>query len=191
MNHIRTQTAEYSRQHPEMPISYAGGYALSTEFEDCDSRELFRHADQNMYIDKNRAKMEEAAAERKISLEALDVVKKKGYHFSNCIYCNARQDQYWILRAVSGFFLAEDGSYTGAAEHIVQGITDEEKRKEMRRMLDLTHLKECYQKGEESVEILCEYREGSEGEALCRGKSHHSVLRRGRGRRTAPFSDGL
>ena len=170
MNHIRTQTAEYSRQHPEMPISYAGGYALSTEFEDCDIRELFRHADQNMYIDKNRAKMEEAAAERKISLEALDVVKKKGYHFSNCIYCNARQDQYRILRAVSGFFLAEDGSYTGAAEHIVQGITDEEKRKEMRRMLDLTHLKECYQKGEESVEILCEYREGSEGEALCRGK---------------------
>ena len=81
-----------------------------------------------MYIDKNRAKMEEAAAERKISLEALDVVKKKGYHFSNCIYCNARQDQYRILRAVSGFFLAEDGSYTGAAEHIVQGITDEEKR---------------------------------------------------------------
>lgn len=170
MNHIRTQTAEYSRQHPEMPISYAGGYALSTEFEDCDIRELFRHADQNMYIDKNRAKMEEAAAERKISLEALDVVKKKGYHFSNCIYCNARQDQYRILRAVSGFFLAEDGSYTGAAEHIVQGITDEEKRKEMRRMLDLTHLKECYEKGEESVEILCEYREGSEGEALCRGK---------------------
>lgn len=170
MNHIRTQTAEYSRQHPEMPISYAGGYALSTEFEDCDIRELFRHADQNMYIDKNRAKMEEAAAERKISLEALDVVKKKGYHFSNCIYCNARQDQYRILRAVSGFFLAEDGSYTGAAEHIVQGITDEEKRKEMRRMLDLTHLKECYQKGEESVEILYEYREGSEGEALCRGK---------------------
>lgn len=43
-----------------MPISYAGGYALSTEFEDCDIRELFRHADQNMYIDKNRAKMEEA-----------------------------------------------------------------------------------------------------------------------------------
>lgn len=170
MNHIRTQTAEYSRQHPELPISYAGGYALSTEFEDCDIRELFRHADQNMYIDKNRAKMEEAAAERKISLEALDVVKKKGYHFSNCIYCNARQDQYRILRAVSGFFLAGDGSYTGAAEHIVQVITDEEKRKEMRRMLDLTHLKECYQKGEESVEILCEYREGSGGGALCRGK---------------------
>ena len=113
--------------------------------------------------------MEEAAAERKISLEALDVVKKKGYHFPTVF--TAMQD-----RTSTGFcapfrvFLAEDGSYTGAAEHIVQGITDEEKRKEMRRMLDLTHLKECYQKGEESVEILCEYREGSEGEALCRGK---------------------
>ena len=123
MNHIRTQTAEYSRQHPEMPISYAGGYALSTEFEDCDIRELFRHADQNMYIDKNRAKMEEAAAERKISLEALDVVKKKGYHFSNCIYCNARQDQYRILRAVSGFFLAEEyAMYMQEFRHAVLAI---------------------------------------------------------------------
>lgn len=145
MNHIRTQTAEYSRQHPEMPISYAGGYALSTEFEDCDIRELFRHADQNMYIDKNRAKMEESAAERKISLEALDVVKKKGYHFSNCIYCNARQDQYRILRAVSGFFLAEDGSYTGAAEdgglhHFLMGFerfrSDEEAARNEKEQLD-------------------------------------------------------
>ena len=32
MNHIRTQTAEYSRQHPEMPISYAAGYAISLDF---------------------------------------------------------------------------------------------------------------------------------------------------------------
>ena len=37
-------------------------------------------------------------------------------------------------------------------------------------MLDLTHLKECYQKGEESVEILYEYQEGSEGEALWTGE---------------------
>ena len=58
-------------------------------------------------------------------------------------------------------------------------------------MLDLTHLKECYQKGEESVEILYEYQEGSEGGSALPGKSHHSVLRRGRGWRTAPFSDGL
>lgn len=136
MNHIRTQMAEYSRQHPEMPISYAGGYALSTEFEDCDIRELFRHADQNMYIDKNRAKMEEAAAERKIRLEALDVVKKKGYHFSNCIYCNARQDQYRILRAVSGFFLAEDGGL----HHFLMGFerfrSDEEAARNEKEQLD-------------------------------------------------------
>ncbi len=105
MNHIRTQTAEYSRQHPEMPISYAGGYALSTEFEDCDIRGTVPPCGpEHVYRQKPREDGE-AAAERKISLEALDVVKKKGYHFSNCIYCNARQDQYRILRAVSGFFL--------------------------------------------------------------------------------------
>ena len=39
-----------------MPISYAVGYALSQDFEQATMRELFRYADKNMYIDKNRAK---------------------------------------------------------------------------------------------------------------------------------------
>ena len=40
-----------------MPISYAVGYALSQDFEQATMRELFRYADKNMYIDKNRAKI--------------------------------------------------------------------------------------------------------------------------------------
>ncbi len=47
-----------------MPISYAVGYAMSQDFEAPTMRELFRYADKNMYIDKNRAKMEEAAEEK-------------------------------------------------------------------------------------------------------------------------------
>ena len=47
-----------------MPISYAAGYATSEDFEKSTLRELFRYADKNMYIDKNRAKLEEAAKEK-------------------------------------------------------------------------------------------------------------------------------
>lgn len=57
---IRTCCREYSLLHPEMPISYAAGYALSADFPGASMRELFRHADKNMYIDKNQAKIQEA-----------------------------------------------------------------------------------------------------------------------------------
>ena len=61
LSQVRSQTAEYSADHPEMPISYAAGYAISSDFESCSMRDLFRQADKNMYVDKNRAKMLEAA----------------------------------------------------------------------------------------------------------------------------------
>ena len=190
MNHIRTQTAEYSRQHPEMPISYAGGYALSTEFEDCDIGTVPPCGPEHVYRQKPR---EDGRSRRRAEDQpgSAGRRKEKGIPFF----------QLYLLQCKTGpvpdsarrfglFSLPRTAAIPVRPSILMQGITDEEKRKEMRRMLDLTHLKECYQKGEESVEILCEYREAAKGSALP-GKSHHSVLRRGRGRRTAPFSDGL
>ena len=52
LHSIRAQAAEYSRQHPEMPLSYAAGCAIASDFEGSTLRELFRHADKNMYVDK-------------------------------------------------------------------------------------------------------------------------------------------
>lgn len=45
-----------------MPISYAVGYALSSDYDEPPTmRELFSQADKNMYIDKNRIKTAEPA----------------------------------------------------------------------------------------------------------------------------------
>ena len=51
---IREQTERYSKNHPDMPLSYAVGYALSTDFPGSNMKDLFRYADKNMYVDKNR-----------------------------------------------------------------------------------------------------------------------------------------
>ena len=101
LQNIRNQAAEYSRQHPEMPISYAAGYALSSDFEGSTMRELFRLADKNMYIDKNRAKMEEAAEKQRMNIRLLEEITEKGFQFTDCIYCDALLDQYYVLRASS------------------------------------------------------------------------------------------
>lgn len=139
---IRTQNAEYSEQHPEMPISYAVGYALSTDFEGSNLRELFRLADKNMYVDKNRAKMEEAAEVQRQNYALLDDIKARSCQFTDCVYCDALLDEYRVLRASTGFFLAEDGSYSGAVEQVVQELSNDENRKELWKSLQLPYLGE-------------------------------------------------
>ena len=42
---IREQTERYSKNHPDMPLSYAVGYALSTDFPGNNMKDLFRYAD--------------------------------------------------------------------------------------------------------------------------------------------------
>ena len=135
LHSIRAQTAEYSRQHPEMPLSYAAGCALASDFEGSTLRELFRHADKNMYVDKNRAKREEAEAQKQQDQHILHHIDARGYTFSDCLYCDALLDQYRALRTSSGFFLADDGSYSGAVEQIVDEYGTSATRRQLREAL--------------------------------------------------------
>ena len=157
---IRKQTETYSKEHPEMPISYAVGYAMSQDFEQATMRELFRYADKNMYIDKNRAKMEEAAEEKRINQSLLAKVKDMGYHFSDCLYCDAFMDKYRTLRASSEFFLAENGSYSGAVEQIVRKLATDATRKTIWTQLQIDYLKKHLTNENFVHEISYQYREG-------------------------------
>ena len=139
---IREQTERYSKNHPDMLLSYAVGYALSTEFPGSNMKDLFRYADKNMYVDKNRAKMKEAADKRRLRSRLLQSVKEKGFHFTDCLYCDAIVDQYVVLRASSEFFLADDGSYSGAVEQIIQELAEEENRRELWEKLQLSEIRE-------------------------------------------------
>ena len=150
-----------------MPISYAAGYALSSDFEGSTMRELFRLADKNMYIDKNRAKMEEAAEKQKMNIRLLEEITAKGYQFTDCIYCDALLDQYYVLRASSRFFLAEDGSYSGAVEQIVQEMGTDENRKSMRKKLQISYLAEQIKDKGEKLELPYQYRKE---DSICRGR---------------------
>lgn len=160
LQNIRDHAAEYSRKNPEMPISYAAGYALSSDFDGCTMRELFRFADKNMYIDKNRAKMEEAAAKQKMNIQILENISAQGYEFSSCMYCDALLDQYYVLRSGSKFFLADDGSYSGAVEQIIQELSTEENRKDLRLQLQIEYLSEHLTKDSGKFELPYQYQYG-------------------------------
>ena len=108
--HVRKQLAEESRQHPDMPLSYAVGFALASDNPDSNMRDLFDFADKNMYINKNHVKREEAAAEKRLDFQLLKQVNRLHRSFSDCLYCDARLDTYRTIRACENFFLASDAA---------------------------------------------------------------------------------
>lgn len=149
LENIKKECAKCS----EIPLSYAAGFAYSNDFSEFTMRELFCQADKNMYIDKNQAKIKEATEKRELILGVVQQLKDKGYNFSDCIYCDAKTDAYFTLRASYSFFLAEDGSYLGAVEQILNELFEENQKKEYRHVLQLDHLNECLTKENPVLEI--------------------------------------
>lgn len=105
-------------------------------------------------------KMEEAAAKQKMNIQILENINAQGYAFSSCMCCDALLDQYYVLRAGSKFFLADDGSYSGAVEQIIQELSTEENRKNLRRQLQIEYLSEHLTKDSGKFELPYQYQYG-------------------------------
>ena len=150
---IRDRVDTYNAANPDFPVSYAVGISVSDENENCTMRDLYILADKNMYINKNHVKREEALAEKKLDRRLLKSMKKYGSNFSDCLYCDARQDAYRVIRASEAFFLAADGSYSGAVEQIAEERVAQEDRKAVRSKLQLTALREALSEKNRVVEL--------------------------------------
>ena len=137
---VRSDMAEESKQCPDTPLSYAVGFALAADFPDSTMRDLFNYADKNMYINKNHVKREEAAAEKHLDYQLLKLLNQHGNNFSDCLYCDARMDTYRTIRASENFFLATDGSYSGAVEQIVVEQVEESSRADIHKNLQISFL---------------------------------------------------
>ena len=111
--------------------------------------------------------MEEAAEKQRMNIRLLEEITEKGFQFTDCIYCDALLDQYYVLRASSRFFLAEDGSYSGAVEQIVQELGTDENRKSMRKKLQISYLAEQIKDKGEKLELPYQYRKE---DSICRGR---------------------
>lgn len=149
LENIKKECAKCS----EIPLSYAAGFAYSNDFSKLTMRELFCQADKNMYIDKNQAKIKEANHKRNLILNVIQQLKEKGFNFSDCIYCDAKADAYFTLRAGYSFFLAEDGNYSGAIEQILNELFNEDKRKDYQNVLNVDSLNKHVTKDNPIFEI--------------------------------------
>lgn len=153
LSHIKLQCESYSMQHPQMALSYAAGFAYSNDFRSFNMRELFCQADKQMYVDKNQAKLLEMKQKRKLISNTISYLKSNHFHFTDCIYCNAQKDTYFILRASSTFFLAEDGSYSGAVEQIVTQLCEKEIQAKIRNELQVNSLQHIISKENLCIDI--------------------------------------
>ncbi|WP_270362715.1 ATP-binding protein [Eubacterium ramulus] len=124
LKRIEEHVAVYSATRAEMPISYAVGYALSTDWEGSTMRMLFDRADRNMYIHKNHMKLEESRAEKQMDRQLLRKLRFPGHKFSECMYCDAKRDMYRMIRKSEDFILASEGNYSGAVEQLTLELAE-------------------------------------------------------------------
>ncbi len=184
LSEVRRQMAEESKAHPATPLSYAVGYALAADHPGSVMRDLFIQADKNMYINKNHVKREEAAAERKLDYQLLKLVNRHGHNFSACLYCDAAMDTYRTIRGGDTFFLAADGSYTGAVEQLAAEQVSKEERNHIRESLQLTELAQHMKQADDVLAFSYKPCEGAQYNRLTvipvdwdeEGHLHHFIL---------------
>ena len=150
---VREQMAEESKSYPDTPLSYAVGFALASEFPGSTMQELFNYADKNMYINKNHVKREEAAAQRQLDYKLLKLLNMHGKNFTHCLYCDVKLDTYRTIRANNNFFLASDGSYSGAADQIVKEKIGKQDKDRFRQCLKISYLCEKMRTKEDVMEL--------------------------------------
>ncbi len=56
LQRLYEEVEKYNKTEAKIPISYAGGYAVSTDYKNCTFRKLFDEADKCMYRNKQRMK---------------------------------------------------------------------------------------------------------------------------------------
>ncbi|MFR5639790.1 MAG: ATP-binding protein [Butyricicoccus sp.] len=147
LSHVRKQLAEESRQHPDTPLSYAAGFALASDNPDSNMRDLFDLADKNMYINKNRRARKPPPKSGGFSAWS----QPPAPPFR--LYCDARLDTYRTIRACESFFLASDGSYTGAVEQIAEEQAAKSERSRVRSALQLDVLQRSLHSAEDTLEL--------------------------------------
>ena len=102
---LRKDIAVESKEHRELPLSYAAGFAMASAYPGKTMRELFNAADKNMYINKNHVKREEALEEKRLNYQLLKLLNQHGKNFLDCLYCDAKLDTYRVIRSSENFFL--------------------------------------------------------------------------------------
>ena len=150
---VREQMAEESKSYPDTPLSYAVGFALASEFPGSTMQELFNYADKNMYINKNHIKREEASVQRQLDYKLLKLLNMHGKTFTDCLYCDVKLDTYRTIRANNNFFLASDGSYSGAAEQIVKEKIGKQDKDRFGQCLKISYLCEKMRTKDDVMEL--------------------------------------
>ena len=153
LKRLHAHVWKYSETHTDMPVSYAVGYALSEDQDDCTMRTLFAAADKNMYINKNHMKLEEAAIIREQDQKLLRKLNSLGKTFSDCLYCDAKRDTYRTVRRSEDFFLAKEGNYSGAVEQIAGEHVAVEEQAEVESRICLSSLRNALSQENPVMEV--------------------------------------
>ena len=162
LSDVRAKLAVEAKEYPDTPLSYAAGYVLAKDYPEASMRELFAEADKHMYIHKNHVKRMEAEEERQMDFRLLKEVNRHGKNFAACLYCDLKMDAYRTIRAGTGFFLAAEGSYSGAVLQLAEEEIEGADRERIQSALSREALEKSILHSEDALDLSFTPKEGAE-----------------------------
>ena len=127
---VKQATIKYNEVNVILPISYAVGYALSSEIDNPLMKELLAEADKRMYINKQETKKLTATVEEECSQHLNQMMNALEHGYSACYYCDYQNDNYRTLKASELLDVATEGHYSDFLQAFLskhQNIPQEDK----------------------------------------------------------------
>ena len=138
---VRQATAKYNEVNAFLPISYAVGYVLSTEFEQPLMKNLLAEADKRMYINKQETKKLTAALEEDHSHHLNQMMNALEHGYNACYYCDYQNQTYRVMKNDGRLRLPAEGSYNDFLTAFLNYVGEEESfLADLRKMLSLEYV---------------------------------------------------
>ena len=138
---VREAAAKYNDANAYLPISYAVGYALSTELEQPLMKNLLAEADKRMYINKQETKKLTAALEEDHSHHLNQMMNALEHGYNACYYCDYQNQTYRVMKNDGRLRLPAEGSYNDFLTAFLNYVGEEESfLADLRKMLSLEYV---------------------------------------------------
>ena len=131
----------YNASSPDIPISYAVGYASNEGETDCTMRILLAKADKYMYINKNATKQSAYAVEKQLQESLMHVISAMGNEYSECCYYNLKTGRYQVLNKKRSGLIPKNGDFKEEFEKLISNLVTDDSHERLLKKLSNEYMK--------------------------------------------------
>lgn len=131
----------YNASSPDIPISYAVGYASNVGEAGCTMRILLAKADKYMYVNKKETKESAYAVEKQLHDSLMRVISVMGKEYNECCYYNLTTGKYQSLNKNRCGMVSKAGDFRKEFEKLLNNLVESDTCEHLLKKLSNEYMK--------------------------------------------------